>query len=118
MIMVISAVTTVLLIMTLNERLKTKRAMESLCESEEVITTCNCCIILADWRTCYNVQKLGIYCPVLCAPLSGLYLVEPIDMDKSVKPSSELKKNIENARQKDTDILEKRKRAIAQLNWL
>jgi hypothetical protein len=50
--------------------------------------------------------------------LSGLYLVEPIDMDKSFKPSSELKKIIENARQKETDILEKRKRAIAQLNWL
>jgi len=32
--------------------------------------------------------------------LSGLYLVEPIDMDKSFKPSSELKKYIENARQK------------------
>ena len=50
--------------------------------------------------------------------LSGLYLVEPIDMDKSFKPSSELKKKIENVRQKETDILEKRKRAIAQLNWL
>jgi hypothetical protein len=51
--------------------------------------------------------------------LSGLYLVEPIDMDKLFKPASELKKkNIENARQKETDILEKRKRAIAQLNWL
>ncbi len=32
--------------------------------------------------------------------LSGLYLVEPIYMDKSFKPSSELKKYIENARQK------------------
>ncbi len=50
--------------------------------------------------------------------LSGLHLVEPIDMDKSFKPSSELKKYIENAKQKETDILEKRKRAIAQLNWL
>jgi hypothetical protein len=50
--------------------------------------------------------------------LSGLYLVEPIDMDKLFKPSSEHKKYIENARQKNTDILEKRKRAIAQLNWL
>ncbi len=48
--------------------------------------------------------------------LSGLYLVEPIDMDKSFKPSSELKKYIENARQKEVDMLEKRKRAIAQLN--
>ncbi len=50
--------------------------------------------------------------------LSRLYHVEPIDMDKPLKPSSELKKYIENARQKETDILEKRKRAIAQLNWL
>jgi hypothetical protein len=30
----------------------------------------------------------------------GLYLVEPIDMDKLFKPSSELKKYIENGRQK------------------
>ncbi len=50
--------------------------------------------------------------------LSGLYLVEPIDMDKLFKPSSELQKYIENARRKESDILEKRKRAIAQLNWL
>ncbi len=50
--------------------------------------------------------------------LSGLYLVEPIDMDKLFQPTSELKKFIENARQKETDILEKRKRAIAQLHWL
>ncbi len=50
--------------------------------------------------------------------LSGLYLVEPIGMDKLFKPSPELKKYIENARQKETDLLEKRKRAIAQLSWL
>ncbi len=50
--------------------------------------------------------------------LSGLYLVEPNDMDKSFKPSSEFKKYIENTRRKETDIIEKRKRAIAQLNWL
>ena len=76
---------------------------------------------MADWRTCYNVQKLGICCPVLLSrvrTLSGLYLVDPIDMDKLFKPSSELKKYIENARRKVKDILEKRKRAIAQLNWL
>jgi hypothetical protein len=33
--------------------------------------------------------------------LSGLYFVEPTDMDKSFKPSLELKKYIENARQKE-----------------
>jgi hypothetical protein len=50
--------------------------------------------------------------------LSGLYLVEPIDMEKLFKPSSELKKYIENARQKETSLLEKQKCAIVQLNWL
>jgi hypothetical protein len=39
--------------------------------------------------------------------LSGLYLVEPINMEKLFKPSSELKKYIENARQKETSLLEK-----------
>ena len=50
--------------------------------------------------------------------LSGLYLIEPIDMDKSFKPSSELKKYFEHAKRKETEMLEKRKKAIAQLNWL
>jgi hypothetical protein len=45
-------------------------------------------------------------------------VVEPIDMEKSFKPSSELKKYIENARQKETNVLEKQKYAMAQLNWL
>jgi hypothetical protein len=48
--------------------------------------------------------------------LSGLYLVEPIDMEKLFKPSPEIKKYIENARKKEMSLLEKRKRAIAQLN--
>jgi hypothetical protein len=50
--------------------------------------------------------------------LSGLLLVEPIEMEKLFKPSSELKKYIEYARQKETSLLEKQKCAIAQLNWL
>jgi hypothetical protein len=50
--------------------------------------------------------------------LSGLYLVEPIDIEKLFRPSSELKKYVENARQKETSLLKKQKRAIAQLNWL
>ncbi len=36
--------------------------------------------------------------------LSGLYFVEPIDLEKLFKPSSELKKYIENARQKETSL--------------
>jgi hypothetical protein len=54
----------------------------------------------------------------MCTLSGGLYLVEPIDMEKLFKPSSELKKYIENARQKETSLLEKQKRAIAQMNWL
>jgi hypothetical protein len=50
--------------------------------------------------------------------LSSLYLVEPIDTEKLFKPSSEIKKYIENARQKEMILLEKQKRAIAELNWL
>jgi hypothetical protein len=49
----------------------------------------------------------------LVCTLSGLYLVEPIDMEKLFKPSSELKKYITNARQKETSLLEKQKHAIA-----
>ena len=50
--------------------------------------------------------------------LSGLYLVEPINMEKLFQPSSELKKYMENARRKETIMLEKRKSAITQLDWL
>jgi hypothetical protein len=42
--------------------------------------------------------------------LSGLYLIEPIDMDKSFKPSSELKKYFEHAKQKETEMLEKKEK--------
>jgi hypothetical protein len=48
--------------------------------------------------------------------LSGLYFVEPIDMEKLFKSSPEPKKYIENARQKETSLLKKQKCAIAQLN--
>ena len=49
--------------------------------------------------------------------LSGLYLIKPIDMNKSFKPSKELMHYMENARNKEARMLEKRKHAIAILNW-
>jgi hypothetical protein len=39
--------------------------------------------------------------------LSGLYLVKPIDMDKSFKPSQELQKYIEHAKTGETKLLTK-----------
>jgi hypothetical protein len=49
--------------------------------------------------------------------LSGLFLIKPIDMDKSFKPSEELKRYMEHARQKEASMIEKRKHAIAQIDW-
>jgi hypothetical protein len=49
--------------------------------------------------------------------LSGLYLVEPIDMDKSFNPSPQLKSYMERAMQKEKEILEKRRIAMSQIIW-
>jgi len=49
--------------------------------------------------------------------LSGLFLIKPIDMDKSFKPSEELKKYMERARQKESNLMEQRKVAISNINW-
>jgi len=48
--------------------------------------------------------------------LSGLFLVEPIDMDKSFNPSPQLKSYMERAMQKEKEILEKRRIAMSQIN--
>jgi hypothetical protein len=37
--------------------------------------------------------------------ISGLFLIKPIDMDKSFKPSEELKKFMERARQKESNMM-------------
>jgi hypothetical protein len=39
--------------------------------------------------------------------LSGLYLVKPIDMEKSFKPSKEQRSYIESARKKEKNMLER-----------
>ena len=49
--------------------------------------------------------------------LSGLYLVEPIDMDKSFNPSPQLKSYMERAMRKEKEILEKRRIAMSQIIW-
>jgi hypothetical protein len=49
--------------------------------------------------------------------LSGLYLVEPIDMDKSFNPSPQLKSYMKRAMRKEKEILEKRRIAMSQIIW-
>ncbi len=58
-------------------------------------------IVVSSWPTGGLATKNWEYVVLSrVRKLSGLHPVEPIDMDESFKPSSELKKYIENARQK------------------
>ena len=47
--------------------------------------------------------------------LSGLYVVEPLDIDKSFNPSIQLRSYIERAIQKENQILEKCINAMSQI---
>ncbi len=49
--------------------------------------------------------------------LSGLYLVYPIDMEKSFNPSSQLRFYIDKIKQKEKDILDERQKAMSQISW-
>ena len=49
--------------------------------------------------------------------LPGLYLVEPIDMDKSFNLSPQLRSYMERAMQKEKEILEKLRIAKSQIIW-
>jgi hypothetical protein len=78
-------------------------------------------IVIMSWPTgglAEMFKNLGCVDLSQVHTLSGLYLIEPIDMEKLFKPSSELKKYIENARPKEMSLLEEQKRAIAKLNCL
>jgi hypothetical protein len=48
--------------------------------------------------------------------LSGLYLVKPIDMEKSFKPSEELRSYIESARKKEKNMLDRRLIEMSKYN--
>ncbi len=49
--------------------------------------------------------------------LSGLYLVDPIDMEKLFNPSSQLRSYIDKIKQKEKDILDERQKAMSQISW-
>jgi hypothetical protein len=49
--------------------------------------------------------------------LSGLYLVKPIDMEKSFKLSKELRSYIESARKKEQNMLERQLIEMSKYNW-
>ena len=49
--------------------------------------------------------------------LSGLYLVDPIDMEKSFNPSSQLRSYIDKIKQKEKDLLDQRQKAMSLISW-
>jgi hypothetical protein len=50
--------------------------------------------------------------------LSGLYLIKPIDIDKSFQPLDKVKKYIKHAKEKETNLLTTRKDAMSQIKWM
>jgi hypothetical protein len=49
--------------------------------------------------------------------LSGLYLVDPIDMEKSFNPSFQIRSYIDKIKQKETDILDQCQKAMSLISW-
>jgi hypothetical protein len=60
-----------------------------------------------------NVQKLGVCHPISSPHTIRLYLVKPIDMDKSFQPSPQLASYMNKIRKFENDMLEKRQQAIS-----
>jgi hypothetical protein len=74
-------------------------------------------IIVTSWPTGFKNWEYFVSSPP--PPLLlGLYLVEPIDMNKSFKPSNELKRYIEFARLQESNLLKKREDAMSAITWL
>jgi hypothetical protein len=65
-----------------------------------------------------NIPTLGICCLPHVQTLSSLYLVKPIDINKSFKPSEELKGYIKHAKEKETTLLKTRKDAMSKIKWM
>ncbi len=75
-------------------------------------------IIVASWPTASMFRNWEYVVLSHVQTLSGLYLVKPIDIDKSFKPSDKLKKYIQHAKEKDTKLLTTRKDAMSQIKWM
>ncbi len=73
-------------------------------------------IIVTSWPTGFKNQEYVVL--LRARTLSGLYLVKPIDMKKSFKPSIQLKKYIEFARMQESNLLKKQEDAMSAITWL
>ncbi len=77
-------------------------------------------IIVMSWPTggLAKLFKKWEYVVLSCVrTLSGLYLVDPIDMEKSFNPSSQLRSYIDKIKQKEKDLLDQRQKAMSLISW-
>jgi hypothetical protein len=75
-------------------------------------------IIVASWPTA-SMFRNWEYVVLSCVQtLSGLYIVKPVDIDKSFEPSGKLKKYIKHAKEIETNLLTTRKDAMSQIKWM
>ena len=73
-------------------------------------------IIVTSWPTGFKNWEYVVLSRA--RTLSGLYLVKPIDMNKSFKPSIQLKKFIEFARLQESNLLKKQDDAMSAITWV
>jgi hypothetical protein len=67
-------------------------------------------IIVASWPTKSMFRNWEYVILSHVRTLSGLYLVKPIDINKSFEPSAELKRYIEHAKEKRNNVVDYKKR--------
>ncbi len=75
-------------------------------------------IIVASWPTASIFRNCEYVVLSRVQTLLGLYLVKPIDIDKSFEPSDKLKKYIKHANEKETNLLTTKKDAMSQIKWM
>ncbi len=59
-------------------------------------------------------QELGVHGIIVSAKMEGLYLLKPTDLQKSFKPSFELKGYLTRARRKEAAFLHNRETNMAR----
>jgi hypothetical protein len=75
-------------------------------------------IIVASWPTKSMFRNWEYVVLSRVRTLSGLYLIKPIDINKSFQPSDELKRYIKHAKEKETNLLIQRKDAMSKIEWM
>ena len=73
-------------------------------------------IIVTSWPTGFRNWEYVVLSRV--RTLSGLYLIKPIDMEKSFQPSKELQKYIEYAKAEERKLLNNREKNMSQFTWM